>query len=67
MRTGLEQRDPHLGRPRAERAGWQDLDVRAVDTVRLLAADAVQKAGNGPSGDSHEPGPIHSQFRRSSA
>ncbi len=29
---------------------WTELDERAVDTVRVLAADAVQKAGNGHPG-----------------
>ncbi|WP_245993737.1 transketolase [Flaviflexus salsibiostraticola] len=29
---------------------WTDLDQRAVDTTRALAADAVQKAGNGHPG-----------------
>jgi transketolase len=29
---------------------WTDLDRRAVDTVRALAMDAVQKAGNGHPG-----------------
>ncbi|MDT4891676.1 MAG: transketolase [Pseudonocardiales bacterium] len=29
---------------------WTDLDERAVDTARLLAADAVQKVGNGHPG-----------------
>ncbi|MCW2771234.1 MAG: transketolase [Aeromicrobium sp.] len=29
---------------------WTDLDKLAVDTVRLLAADAVQKVGNGHPG-----------------
>jgi transketolase len=29
---------------------WTDLDRRAVDTVRVLAADAVQEAGNGHPG-----------------
>jgi transketolase len=29
---------------------WTDLDQKAVDTVRLLAADAVQKVGNGHPG-----------------
>ncbi|MCY0925331.1 transketolase [Streptomyces sp. H27-H1] len=29
---------------------WTELDQRAVDTARLLAADAVQKAGNGHPG-----------------
>ena len=43
-------RDASLAAPVATRAGWTDLDVRAVDTVRLLAADAVQKVGNGHPG-----------------
>ncbi|MGW0970139.1 transketolase, partial [Streptomyces sp. NPDC002516] len=30
--------------------GWTELDRRAVDTARLLAADAVQKVGNGHPG-----------------
>jgi transketolase len=29
---------------------WSDLDQRAVDTVRVLAMDAVEKAGNGHPG-----------------
>ncbi|MET9346491.1 transketolase [Streptomyces termitum] len=29
---------------------WADLDQRAVDTARILAADAVQKVGNGHPG-----------------
>lgn len=29
---------------------WTDLDAKAVDTVRLLAADAVEKVGNGHPG-----------------
>ena len=29
---------------------WTDLDTRAVDTVRVLAMDAVQKTGNGHPG-----------------
>ena len=29
---------------------WTDLDKKAVDTVRLLAADAVQRVGNGHPG-----------------
>ena len=29
---------------------WSELDRRAVDTVRVLAADAVQKVGNGHPG-----------------
>ncbi|WP_428835849.1 hypothetical protein [Streptomyces bottropensis] len=29
---------------------WTELDQRAVDTARILAADAVQKVGNGHPG-----------------
>ncbi|MFL4476501.1 hypothetical protein ACIPVK_21095, partial [Paeniglutamicibacter sp. MACA_103] len=29
---------------------WTDLDQRAVDTARVLAADAVEKVGNGHPG-----------------
>ena len=29
---------------------WSDVDRRAVDTIRVLAADAVEKAGNGHPG-----------------
>ncbi len=29
---------------------WNSLDKKAVDTVRVLAADAVQKAGHGHPG-----------------
>ncbi|MDQ0809978.1 transketolase [Streptomyces sp. B3I7] len=36
------------GRP--ARLEWTDLDRRAVDTARVLAADAVQKVGNGHPG-----------------
>ncbi len=36
--------------PVAKRAGWGAADVRAVDTARVLAADAVQKVGNGHPG-----------------
>lgn len=44
--------------PVAERAGWDDVDVRAVDTVRLLAADAVQKVGNGHPGTAMSLAPL---------
>ncbi|WP_435203633.1 transketolase [Janibacter sp. GS2] len=39
-----------MPRPVAKKAGWTDLDVRAVDTARLLAADSVQKCGSGHPG-----------------
>jgi transketolase len=37
---------------------WTDLDRRAVDTVRVLAADAVQKAGNGHPGTAMSLAPL---------
>ncbi len=43
-------RSPEISPPHAKKARWTDLDVRAVDTARLLAADAVQKVGNGHPG-----------------
>jgi len=51
-------RDGSLSRPVAEQAGWSELDVRAVDTVRLLAADAVQKVGNGHPGTAMSLAPL---------
>ena len=54
----LAGRDPALPRPTATRAGWSDLDVRAVDTARLLAADAVQKVGNGHPGTAMSLAPL---------
>ncbi|MGW0784659.1 transketolase [Streptomyces sp. NPDC002913] len=51
-------RDPGLARPVAERAGWSDVDLRAVDTVRVLAADAVQKTGNGHPGTAMSLAPL---------
>jgi transketolase len=47
-----------LTAPAATRAGWTGLDVRAVDTARLLAADAVQKAGNGHPGTAMSLAPL---------
>ncbi|MGV9676850.1 transketolase [Nocardia sp. NPDC003482] len=37
---------------------WTDLDTRAVDTVRVLAADAVQQAGNGHPGTAMSLAPL---------
>jgi hypothetical protein len=37
-------RDLSLARPVAERAGCQEIDVRAVDTARLLAGSQVSQA-----------------------
>jgi transketolase len=44
---------------------WTDLDRRAVDTVRVLAADAVQKVGNGHPGTAMSLAPLaYSLFQR---
>ncbi|MEC3992953.1 transketolase [Actinacidiphila sp. DG2A-62] len=51
-------RDQSLALPVAERAGWDGVDVRAVDTVRMLAADAVQKVGNGHPGTAMSLAPL---------
>ncbi|MEU6701535.1 transketolase [Pseudonocardia sp. NPDC046786] len=37
---------------------WTDLDTRAVDTVRVLAADAVQNVGNGHPGTAMSLAPL---------
>ncbi|MFG3558772.1 transketolase [Micromonospora sp. NPDC047557] len=37
-------------RPEHSELNWSDLDRRAVDTVRVLAMDAVEKSGNGHPG-----------------
>lgn len=44
--------------PLGERAGWDAVDVRAVDTARLLAADSAQKAGNGHPGTAMSLAPL---------
>ncbi|WP_328823295.1 transketolase [Metallococcus carri] len=54
----LAGRDPSLALPVAKNAGWTDLDIRAVDTVRVLAADAVQKVGNGHPGTAMSLAPL---------
>ena len=41
------RRDASLTRPVARQAGWTETDIRAVDTIRVLAGDAVQKVDNG--------------------
>ena len=33
-----------------EKLEWTDVDQRAVDTARVLAADAVEKVGSGHPG-----------------
>jgi transketolase len=39
-------------------ADWSDLDKRTVDTIRVLAADAVQKVGNGHPGTAMSLAPL---------
>jgi transketolase len=55
---GIAGRDRGLSLPVGVRAGWDAVDVRAVDTVRLLAADAVQKVGNGHPGTAMSLAPL---------
>lgn len=39
-------------------ADWSDVDTKAVDTVRVLAADAVQKCGSGHPGTAMSLAPL---------
>ncbi|MGN2637302.1 transketolase [Nocardia takedensis] len=44
---------------------WTELDTKAVDTVRVLAADAVQNAGNGHPGTAMSLAPLaYSLYQR---
>ena len=44
---------------------WSELDTRAVDTARVLAADAVQKVGNGHPGTAMSLAPLaYTLFQR---
>jgi transketolase len=46
-------------------ADWTDLDTRAVDTIRVLAADAVEKAGSGHPGTAMSLAPLaYTLFQR---
>jgi transketolase len=46
-------------------ADWTDLDRRAVDTIRVLAADAVQKVGSGHPGTAMSLAPLaYTLFQR---
>ncbi|WP_347350720.1 transketolase [Intrasporangium sp.] len=54
----LAQRDPSLALPVCGKAGWNELDIRAVDTARVLAADAVQRVGNGHPGTAMSLAPV---------
>ncbi|QXF80301.1 transketolase [Rhodococcus pyridinivorans] len=49
----------------AHPADWTDLDTKAVDTARVLAADAVQKVGNGHPGTAMSLAPLaYTLFQR---
>ncbi len=52
------RRSADLPAARADRVGWGTLDLWAVDTVRVLAADAVQKVGNGHPGTAMSLAPV---------
>jgi transketolase len=59
----------HIDIPALTRADvpddWSELDRRAVDTVRVLAADAVQKVGNGHPGTAMSLAPLaYALFQR---
>ena len=56
--SSTTNRDASLAAPVASTLGWTDLDVRAVDTARVLAADAVQKVGNGHPGTAMSLAPV---------
>ncbi|MFE5858194.1 transketolase [Streptomyces sp. NPDC056500] len=56
--SSRERRDRSVASPVAHHAGWDKVDVRAVDTVRLLAADAVQRVGNGHPGTAMSLAPL---------
>ncbi|MGQ0574263.1 MAG: transketolase [Pseudonocardia sp.] len=46
-------------------ADWDELDTRAVDTIRVLAADAVQHKGNGHPGTAMSLAPLaYTLFQR---
>jgi transketolase len=56
---------PAEARPPAYPDGWTDLDTRAVDLVRTLAMDAVQKVGNGHPGTAMSLAPVaYTLFQR---
>ena len=44
--------------PTSKSLDWTELDDKAVDTVRVLAMDAVQKVGNGHPGTAMSLAPV---------
>jgi transketolase len=56
---------PAEAKPPAYPEGWSELDSRAVDTIRVLAMDAVQKTGNGHPGTAMSLAPaVYTLFQR---
>ena len=53
-----KSKSPSRRMPVAKKTGWTSLDVRAVDTARVLAADAVQRTGNGHPGTAMSLAPV---------
>ena len=53
-----KSKSPSRRMPVAKKTGWTSLDVRAVDTARVLAADAVQGTGNGHPGTAMSLAPV---------
>ncbi|WP_462417607.1 transketolase [Kytococcus sp. Marseille-QA3725] len=51
-------RDSQLADPVVDKVGWDATDLRAVDTARVLAADAVQKCGSGHPGTAMSLAPV---------
>ena len=58
QQAAIGRRDASLTWPVAHQAGWTETDVRAVDTIRVLAGDAVQKAANGHPGTAMSLAPL---------
>src|SRR6185312_1403052 len=62
------ERAPPVPHMQDQELSWTSLDQRAVDTVRVLAADAVEKVGNGHPGTAMSLAPaaylIFQQFMR---
>ncbi|MDO5628626.1 MAG: transketolase [Mobilicoccus sp.] len=58
MPEQTHRRDASLPDPTYSSVGWSDLDLRAVDTARVLAADAVEKCGSGHPGTAMSLAPL---------
>ena len=54
----LRKGDTHVATQSSKTLDWDDLDDRAVDTARILAADAVEKVGNGHPGTAMSLAPL---------